>query len=101
MGEAARNEANQYLTFILDDELFALDIFIVREVLEYARITRIPRTESYLRGIINVRGNAVPVIDLNMKFGKGRHGERFIMVLDINRVFTSGELAAIHEATSE
>lgn len=65
-------DANQYLTFTLDDELFALDIASVREVLEYTAITRIPRTLPHLRGIINVRGNAVPVIDLNMKFGRGK-----------------------------
>ncbi len=61
-------DMDQYLTFTLHDELFALDIASVREVLEYTSITRIPRTPAYMRGIINVRGNAVPVVDLNAKF---------------------------------
>ena len=70
MEQDIRTDAGQYLTFILDEEMFALDIFTVREVLEYTQITRVPRTVPFLRGIINVRGNAVPVIDLNMKFGR-------------------------------
>jgi purine-binding chemotaxis protein CheW len=70
MSDDVRTDSGQYLTFVLDEEMFALDIFTVREVLEYTQITRVPRTAPFLRGIINVRGNAVPVIDLNMKFGK-------------------------------
>ncbi|MBF0480464.1 MAG: chemotaxis protein CheW [Desulfovibrionaceae bacterium] len=72
MNETNSAELNQYLTFTLAGELFALDIAAVREVLDNAVITRIPRTVEFLRGIINLRGNAVTVVDLRMKFGLGR-----------------------------
>jgi purine-binding chemotaxis protein CheW len=62
-------ETNQFLTFSLGDEVFALNIATVREVLEMTQITRIPRTPSYMRGVINLRGHAVPVVDLRRKFG--------------------------------
>jgi purine-binding chemotaxis protein CheW len=64
-------EANQYLTFTLSDEEFALDIGKVREVLDYTIITKVPRMPAYLRGVINLRGNVVPVIDLRYKLGMG------------------------------
>ncbi len=62
-------ETNQYLTFLLGKEIFALDIATVREVLELANITRIPRTPHFMRGVINLRGHAVPVVDMRLKFG--------------------------------
>ena len=60
---------NQYLTFVIGDEIFALDIGSVREVLELTSITRIPRTPNHMRGVINLRGHAVPVLELRSKFG--------------------------------
>ncbi len=60
---------NQYLTFTLGEELFACNIGTVREILDAAETTRIPMTPSYMRGVINLRGNAVPVVDLRVKFG--------------------------------
>lgn len=62
-------ETNQFLTFTLGKEVFALDIATVREVLELASITRIPRTPHFMRGVINLRGHAVPVVDMRLKFG--------------------------------
>lgn len=64
-------ETNQYLTFTLGEEDFALDIGKVREVLDYTTITKVPRMPAYLRGVINLRGNVVPVIDLRYKLGMG------------------------------
>ena len=62
-------ETTQYLTFKLDDEVFALDITTVREVLDFTSVTRVPKTLDFMRGVINLRGSAVPVIDLRLKFG--------------------------------
>ncbi len=59
----------QYLTFTLDREMFALDISCVREVLEYSRVTEVPRTPGFMRGVVNLRGNVIPVADLKVKFG--------------------------------
>jgi purine-binding chemotaxis protein CheW len=59
----------QYLTFRLEDEVYATDIVQVREVLEYTRVTKVPRTPEYMRGVINLRGHVVPVLDLKLRFG--------------------------------
>ena len=63
-------ETTQYLTFKLEDELFALDIGKVREVFDFTSITKVPQTPDYMRGVINLRGSVVPVMDLRLKFGK-------------------------------
>jgi len=149
---------NQYLTFTLGDEVFALDIASVREVLEYTTITKVPRTPEAIRGVINLRGRAVPVVDVRLKFGMpetertvntciiivevrlggeetvlgaladsvkevmdiepkdiepaprmgtsirsdfirgiGKQGDDFIILLDIDRVFTEDELSVAEE----
>ena len=69
MHEGAVTETAQYLTFTLDDEVFALDIGKVREVLDYTAVTRVPRTPEFMCGVINLRGNVVPVVDMRLKFG--------------------------------
>ena len=61
--------ATQYITFKIGDELFAIDVVSVREVLELSLITRIPDAPAHLRGMVNVRGEAIPVVDLRAKFG--------------------------------
>ncbi|HRI46003.1 MAG TPA: chemotaxis protein CheW [Ignavibacteriaceae bacterium] len=152
------NEVRPYLTFTLDDELFSVDVAKVREVLDYTNITKIPRTPEYMRGVFNLRGSVVPVIDLRLKFGMsktenqrntciivleisleddtlilgaladsvqevfeiepeqiepaprfgtkfkaeflkgmGKRDEKFIMILDIDKVFSSDELALVQE----
>jgi purine-binding chemotaxis protein CheW len=62
-------ETRQYLTFKLDSEVFALDVATVREVLDFTAIARIPRTPEFMRGVINLRGSVVPVVDLRLAFG--------------------------------
>ena len=69
MSRSEVTETSQYLTFTLDEEVFALEIAKVREVLEFAGVTRVPRTPEFMRGVINLRGNVVPVVDLRLKFG--------------------------------
>ena len=61
--------ANQFLTFTLDNEQYAIGVAKVREVLEHTKITKLPRTAVFMKGIINLRGAGVPVIDLRLKFG--------------------------------
>jgi len=151
--------ARQYLTYRLGDELFALDISKVREVLDFTTVTRVPRTPEFMRGVINLRGSVVPVVDLRLKFGMpatertvntcviiaeidvdgeltllgaladsvqevielgpdaiepaprigtrlrtdfirgiGRQNDRFIILLDIDRVFATDELGAFQTA---
>ncbi len=69
MALAEINETTQYLTFKLEGEVFALDISKVREVLDFTTITKVPRTPEFMRGVINLRGNVVPVVDMRLKFG--------------------------------
>ncbi|MBI9071159.1 MAG: chemotaxis protein CheW [Melioribacteraceae bacterium] len=69
MSVAEINEVRPYLTFTLEEELFAVDVGKVREVLDLTKITRVPQTPKYMKGVINLRGNVVPVIDFRLKFG--------------------------------
>jgi purine-binding chemotaxis protein CheW len=62
-------ETSQYLTFKLEDEIFALDISKVREVLDFTTVTKVPRTPGFMLGVINLRGSVVPVVDMRLKFG--------------------------------
>ena len=59
----------QYLTFKLGEEVYAVDISKVREVLDFTTVTKVPRTPDFMRGVINLRGSVVPVVDLALKFG--------------------------------
>ena len=68
----ATTETNQYLTFRLDEEIFALEIGKVREVLDFTAVTKVPRTPEFMRGVINLRGSVVPVVDMRLKFGMPR-----------------------------
>ncbi|MBI4979339.1 MAG: chemotaxis protein CheW [Spirochaetes bacterium] len=60
--------SKQYLTFGLNDEAFAFEVLKVKEVLEVARITKVPKTPAFMPGVINLRGSVVPVVDLRLKF---------------------------------
>ncbi len=68
MAENTITDTALYLTFKLEDQLFALDVAQAREVLDIVDITKVPKTLDFMRGVINVRGSAVPVMDLRMKF---------------------------------
>lgn len=69
MTEAEVAETTLYLTLQLEKELLALDVSKVREVLDLCMITRVPRTPEFMKGVINLRGMVIPVIDLRQKFG--------------------------------
>jgi len=80
-------ESTRYLTFRLDKELLALDVSRVREVLDLCAITRVPRTPEFMRGVINLRGTVIPVIDLRHKFGMTKTESTIdarIVVMEIN-----------------
>lgn len=153
-------ETAQYITFKLGNELFAINVAQVREVLELPPITKVPTAPDYMRGVVNVRGKAIPVVDLRLKFGlpsardtvhsrivvmeleldgeatvvggiadsvhevielepgqinpppriamrwrteliqgMGKRGDEFIIILDMNTVFSSNDLALVVEET--
>jgi len=152
-------QTRQFLAFRLDDESFALDVARIREILDRTQITRIPRMPDFMKGVINLRGSVVPVVDMRVKFdlgeveqtldtciivvevemngdaavigalvdavqevfelpsaqieppprigtrldtefieGMGRRDEGFVIVLDVDRVFSVGELEAVGAA---
>ena len=62
--------SGQYLTFLLDTGSFAIDINAVREIIQYGHMTAVPLMPDFVRGVINLRGAVVPVIDLQARFGK-------------------------------
>jgi len=68
MTVAKITEARQYLTFKMEEEIFALDVGKVREILDYTTITKVPQTPDYMKGVINLRGSVVPVVDMRLKF---------------------------------
>ena len=68
-GQGAGSETSKFMTFKLANEEYGLEILKVRELIGMMEITRIPRARSYIRGVINLRGKVIPVVDLRLKFG--------------------------------
>lgn len=95
---------DRYLTLSLGDDFFALDINSVREILDMTDITRIPQTPNFMRGVVNVRGSAVPVIDLRLKFGLTA-GERTlntrIVIMEIGEGDSQSAIGAIADSVKE
>lgn len=80
----ANNEAYQeFLTFVLGDENYALDIMTVKEIRGYEEVTKIANAPDYLKGVINLRGDIVPIVDLRLKFnvGKATYDEFTIVIM--------------------
>ena len=161
MGATDSAQTTQYLSFKLGDEVFALDVAKVREILDFTSITKVPQTPEFMRGVINLRGSVVPVVDMRIKFGMprtersvntcivvveialdgeptviglladsvqevielgpgqiepppkigsrlrveflkgmGKRDERFLMILDIDKVFSGDELSLVQDATA-
>lgn len=72
-GAAAAKEqerTQQYLTFLLDGEPFAIGILVIKEIIEYGTLTEVPLMPDFIRGVLNLRGAVVPVIDLAARFGR-------------------------------
>lgn len=72
MEDTREEDEHKFVTFKLDAETYALPISTVREVLEFTSATQVPQTPPFVRGVINLRGNVLPVVDLRLKFGMGR-----------------------------
>lgn len=159
MSVAGITETVQCLTFKLGEEVFAVDVAKVREILDFTTVTKVPQTPDFMRGVINLRGSVVPVVDMRLKFGMtetektvntciivmeialdsetavvgaladsvqevlelepdqieaaprigtklntdflvgmGKHNDTFIMILNIDRVFTFEELSVVQQS---
>jgi purine-binding chemotaxis protein CheW len=69
LNQAIANKEGKYLTFALASEEYGLEILKVREIIGYMEITAVPQTPAHVRGVVNLRGQVIPVIDLRAKFG--------------------------------
>ncbi len=99
-----KTEPSQYLTFNLGDEVFAMDIRTVREIIQHAALTIVPLMPPFIRGVINLRGAVVPVIDLKSRFGRpaAKVGKKTcIVIFDASRDNEKIELGLMVDAVSE
>lgn len=97
-------EMNQFLAFNLENEVFAFDISKVREVLEFDTVTKVPQTPEMMKGVINLRGSVVPVIDMRIKFGMGETEKTVntvIIIIEIDLDGTSTMIGALVDSVQE
>ena len=85
-------EQSQYLTFFIADEEYAVSILRVKEIIQYDTVTKVPRTPPWIRGVINLRGGVVPVVDLAVKFGLADTAITSSSCIVITEVEMEGEL---------
>ena len=95
-GRALLDKGGKYLTFALAQEEYGLEILKVREIIGYMDITAVPQTPHYVKGVINLRGQVIPVVDLRAKFGMESAeitDESCVIVVEIaqgNHTFSTG-----------
>lgn len=93
----------QYLTFWVEDELFAMNISRVREIIQHGSMTVVPLMPNFVRGVINLRGSVVPVIDLRARLGRSSTllGKKTsIIILDVSREGERLDLGVMVDAVS-
>jgi len=99
-----QERAGKYLTFRLAAEEYGLEILKVREIIGLMNITQVPRTPAHIRGVINLRGKVIPVLDLRNKFGMGiteDTEETCIIVVEVNLKGESVMMGIVVDAVSE
>lgn len=97
-------KGGKYLTFKLGHEEYGLELLRVREIIALMDITSVPLTPSYVRGVMNLRGKVIPVVDLRRKFGMDRtedHDRKCIIVVDVNREGSAIQMSILVDAVSE
>lgn len=104
LAKVVENAPQQYLTFTLGGEMFAVAILNVKEIIEYGSITEIPMMPSFIRGVINLRGAVVPVIDLSCRFG-GKPSKvarrTCIVIIELSDGETNQDVGIMVDAVSE
>ena len=96
--------AGKYLTFCMGNEEYGLEILRVREIIGLMDITPVPRTPNYVRGVINLRGKVIPVVDLRLKFGlppQDATEKTCIIVVQVNRAGAEVTMGIIVDEVSE
>lgn len=95
---------NSFLTFKIDEEIYAANVSKVLSILELTKITKIPRTPDYIRGVINLRGTVLPIVDLRIKFGLTPTeftSNTCILVLEITMESTVVKIGALVDSVQE
>ena len=104
--EVAGNEEgqSQYLTFLLGGEMFAIPILNIKEIIEYGHLTTVPMMPAFIRGVINLRGSVVPVVDLAVRFGR-KAGEATrrtcIVIIEIESGDEKQDVGVVVDTVSE
>ena len=97
-------QGRQYLTFSVANEVFAIPISSIKEIIEYRVPTGVPMMPPYIRGVINLRGRVVPVIDLAVRFGRSQGGEvskrTCIVILDVMQDDQQQDISVVVDAVS-
>jgi purine-binding chemotaxis protein CheW len=97
-------EPEQYLTFMLRGEIFAIGILHIKEIIEYGQLTTVPMMPGFIRGVINLRGAVVPVVDLASRFG-GKPGEvtrrSCIVILELEAEEETQVIGVVVDAVNE
>ena len=94
----------RFLSFILENETYCMEILKVKELLGMTTITKIPQTPEYLRGVLNLRGQIIPIIDLRLKFGlpfKEYHKRTSIIVTEIDFDNETGYMGLVVDTIRE
>ena len=101
---AVESSPAQYLTFLLGGEMFAVGILNIKEIIEYGAVTEIPMVPPFIRGVINLRGAVVPVIDLASRFG-GKRSEisrrTCIVIIELAENDERQDIGVVVDAVSE
>ena len=98
------SESHQYLTFMLGQEAFAIGILHIKEILEYGQPTPVPLLPAFVRGVINLRGSVVPVVDLATRFGRPATSitrRTCIVIVEINRYAGNQYVGVVVDAVNE
>ncbi len=95
MGGVEIEETSQYLTFTLGKEKYAVDVSNIREILDCTTITKLPRAPEFMRGVINLRGSVVPVVDMRLKFGMSPTEESLATCIIVVEIFLDSETVLI------
>ena len=101
--ESLAGPGQQYLTFMVADEMFGLPIAAIKEIVEYRVPTDVPMMPSFIRGVINLRGRVVPVIDLCARFGRGKgqtSRRTCFVILELNHQDWNHDIGVLVDAVS-
>lgn len=102
--ETENKKLNSYLTFKLENETFAANVSKVLNILELTKITKVPKAPNYMKGVINLRGSVLPLIDTRVKFGMTDTEfttNTCILVLDIEMENESVHIGALVDSVQE